>query len=86
MHDVPQLFAGDGASHVAPQVSVPAGHVQAPFWQVVPPVQAKATPHPPQLFGSVCSSTHTPSPEQITLSGADTPPTFPQAWDDVIAY
>jgi len=48
-------------THRPPQADWPAGHVQAPVWQL-PPV-AQVVPHAPQLFGSVCSLTHEPLQE-----------------------
>ena len=60
LHEAPQLLSDVLLSHVPPQSCVPAGHMQAPFWQVVPPAHACAAPQPPQLLGSVSSSTHAP--------------------------
>lgn len=54
--------AGEGQDAVHPMK--PWGHAQEPPWQVVPPVQVKAGPQPPQLVALgvlfVISSTHAP--------------------------
>jgi hypothetical protein len=51
VHDVPQLLAVDGDSHVPLQESVLAGQVHCPSEQVVP--VGHTLPHFPQLLESV---------------------------------
>jgi hypothetical protein len=54
VQDAPQVLVELLLSHVPPQLCVPlAQHL--PLEHTPPP---HATPQPPQLFGSVCSSTH----------------------------
>jgi hypothetical protein len=59
---------------------IPALQLATAFGSLV----VQTVPQAPQLFTSVCSLMQTALPEQITLSGAGTPPTLPQACVDVM--
>ena len=51
-------------THCPSQLWVPAGHLQAPPWQELPPVQVR--PQLPQSLLSVCRSTQAP-PHSVRL-------------------
>jgi hypothetical protein len=57
-HDAPQLAVDVLLWQTPEQACVPAGQAQELAWQVWPPVQV--TPQPPQLAGSLVTSTHAP--------------------------
>jgi hypothetical protein len=69
VHAPPQLAIDVLSAQTPMQSWVPGGHPQTPFVHEAP--GAHDTPHAPQFFASVCSSTHAPPhgrrpPLQIT--------------------
>jgi hypothetical protein len=56
----PHPFVGPGIWHVPLQSTMPVGHWHLLPWHVLPPVQTKMLPQPPQLLLSVCSFTQAP--------------------------
>ena len=79
MSDAPQppqlLLSVFVFTHVPPQSVCPAGQAQPAGWQVLPPLQVNAEPHPPQ-FGSFVGSTQVPLQSSVVGAGHVTPQLF----------
>jgi len=68
VHIAPHEVGSILLTHVPPQSCMPAGHAQAAFWHVLPPVHTFAEPQPPQWFGSLVVLTSQPFATSMSQS------------------